>query len=69
MAGVIYSNATVPKIMPPITPIAREREPLEPTPVAKIMGSRPSIIVAEVIIMGRRRCRAANSAEVFMSLP
>lgn len=67
--GVMYSNATVPKIIPPITPIARECDPLEPTPVAKIIGSSPSIIVADVIMIGRRRWRAANSADVFMSLP
>lgn len=67
--GVMYNNATVPKIMPPITPIASDLEPLEPTPVAKIIGSSPSIIVADVIMIGRRRWRAANSADVFMSLP
>ncbi len=67
--GVMNSNAAVPKIMPPITPIASDLEPLEPTPVAKIIGSSPSIIVADVIIIGRRRSRAANSADVFMSLP
>ena len=61
------SNAIVPRSMPPITPIARDFEPFEPTPEANIIGSNPSIIVAEVIIIGLRRCLAANSAEVFIS--
>ncbi len=68
-AGVMNRSAIVPNIMSPITPIASDLEPFEPTPVANFIGTRPSIIVAEVISIWQKRALAANSADSFMSLP
>ncbi len=67
--GVIISKAQVPNIIPPITPMANDFEPLEPTPEANSIGNKPNIIVADVIMIGRSLTFAACLAAETMSRP
>ena len=67
--GTKSNKDTVPTSIPPIVPIANEREPLQPTPVENIIGSSPNIIVSEVIRMGRSRATAAATADAVMLMP
>ena len=59
----------VPMNIPPTVPTPREMLPLAPAPLANIMGSRPKIIVNEVIRIGRRRTCAAERAACGMVIP
>ena len=67
--GTRNSNANVPTIMPPITPVASERLPLAPTPWAIISGIRPNTIDKTVIRIGRRRTFAALYAACANVMP
>ena len=63
------SNANVPMVIPPTTPVPNERLPLAPTPLDIINGNRPKIIVNAVIRIGRRRALAALTAEAISPIP
>lgn len=67
--GPKSSNDIVPTNIPPTVPTANEREPLLPTPVEKIIGTKPNIMVKEVIRIGRRRLVADAIADAKILIP
>ena len=67
--GTINNSARVPNKRPPTVPVPTEILPFAPTPEANISGSMPKAIVAEVMIMGRKRAFAADMAEATSPSP
>ena len=56
-------------IMPPKTDVPSARREAAPAPLATVRGMTPRMNANEVIRIGRRRKRAASSAESTIDLP
>ncbi len=58
--GTTNNNAIVPNRRPPTVSTPTDIFPLAPTPEANIRGSIPNTIVAEIMIIGRKRAFATD---------
>jgi len=75
-AAMILKNIGTKKIarkvaasMPPITPVPTERRAPAPAPLENASGTTPRMKASEVMMIGRKRSRAASSAPADALIP
>ncbi|GBP03586.1 hypothetical protein EVAR_101261_1 [Eumeta japonica] len=68
-SGTKNRASTVPASVPPMIPVPMAMRLLAPAPVATASGITPAIKASEVIIIGRRRVRAASNASTQRTAP